>query len=92
MFGGQDGTYYRSGPQPLGMFSEARVYPNPGWHGHDVIENVLECSRSGVLIGLVDTVIDVLEAASIASSSSDTTDSDEYEIWAEGVRLARFAV
>ena len=49
---GQDGTYYHDGPQPLGVFSEARVFPE--WHGHDAVQNVLEVSKTGLLMGLVD--------------------------------------
>lgn len=90
MLGGQDGTYHRDGPQPLGVFSEARVHPV--FHFDNAVENVLEISKTGLLLELVDTTIYPGEAASDASSSSDITDSSEDDVWAVGLRLARCAV
>ena len=43
--GRQDGTYHRNGPQPLGMFMEAHVYPQ--FTCHNAVENVIEISKSG---------------------------------------------
>ena len=50
----QDGTYFHDGPQPLGVFSQTPIYPDSEWMGHDVVENVLEFSKRGLLMGLVD--------------------------------------
>lgn len=77
MFWAQDGTYCH-GPQPLGVFSKTPVYPEFEWHGHDIVENVLGVSKTGLLMGLVD-----------ARNTSQASEDNE---WAVGLRLARFAV
>ena len=105
VFGVQDGDYFRDWPQPLGVFREGCEVPT--WGGANVLGNVLEISKSGLVLGWMPRAM--YRSGSEASGSDDWTDADEAasdargpleisglarstdDVWAVGLRLARCA-
>ena len=94
--GVQDGDHGRHGPQPLGVFSSARTYPNHNSGNHLILYKALEICKSGLLLGLVDgydwrplTDYALVEAAS--SHLEPGYRCMEDDVWACGLRLTRYA-
>ena len=88
----QDGDLGCTWPQPLGAFSNARAYPNRNAGGYTIFDTVLEITKSGLLMGLVDTIDWPGSEADYPLENDDLAPSDDSCMgggWARGLRLNR---
>ena len=86
--GVQDGDLGRNWPQPLGVFCNARTHPHRYSGGHVLFEKVLDISRSGLLMGLVDGGDYRIGGDDLVENGLAPTDDME-DVWACGLRLTR---
>ena len=102
MSGVQGGDLGRNWPQPLGVFCNARTYPNRN-SGKDVLfDKGLEVTKTGLLFGKVDGYnwkdgyhCNSGHAGSVEAASGNLKPSGYNcmdDLWACGLRLTRYAV
>lgn len=98
MCGTQADGHFRNGPQPLGVFCNARTFPSPYSRDCGVFNKSPEISKSGFLFGLVDGCDWVrfghedLDEAATPVGGLPRQGSHMDDVWAGGLRLVRCAV